>query len=109
MYDKDLALDCLCNIEEALRTIIERSSVVSSSEALVLRNGGMICRRMVYPRSRMWIMRLLWRVAAPVCSPNIPAYRDRLMRKSSSICVRSLLRRGILCCPPNLPFSLSHS
>lgn len=32
MYDKDLALDCLCNIEDALRTIIERSSVVSSSD-----------------------------------------------------------------------------
>ena len=32
-----------------------------------------------------------------------------LIASNCSICVRSLLRRGILCWPPNLPFSLSHS
>lgn len=42
MYDKDLALDCLCNIEDALRTIIERSSVVSSSDDFLLSSDGMM-------------------------------------------------------------------
>ena len=37
------------------------SCFIPCLEALVLRNGGMICRLMVYPRSRMWIMRPLWR------------------------------------------------
>lgn len=42
MYDKDLALDCLCNIEDALRMIIERSSVVSSSDDFLLSSDGMM-------------------------------------------------------------------
>lgn len=42
MYDKDLALDCLCNIKDALRTIIERSSVVSSSDDFLLSSDGMM-------------------------------------------------------------------
>ncbi len=42
MYDVGLALDSLANIEEALRTIVERSSVVATPDDFLISPSGMM-------------------------------------------------------------------
>ncbi len=42
MFDKNLALDCLANIEEALNMIMERSSVVDTPDDFLLTPEGAI-------------------------------------------------------------------
>ncbi len=42
MYDKELALDSLANIEDALKMIMERSSVVATPDDFLMSPDGMM-------------------------------------------------------------------
>lgn len=42
MYDKELSLDSLGNVEDALRMIIERASVVTTPDDFLMSPDGMM-------------------------------------------------------------------
>lgn len=42
MYDKELVLDSLGNVEDALRMIIERASVVTTPDDFLMSPNGMM-------------------------------------------------------------------